>query len=98
MRSTTASYAALSLAQLANLMQVRSETLSVFTLGFFKNKFAIGAAVIAVLMLLAFMYVPFLSTNLRMLPITGKDWLAAIATMLAVFVFEEALKVDNNKT
>lgn len=95
MRSTTAAYAALSLAQLASLMQVRSETLSVFTLGFFKNKFAIGAIVIAIAMLLAFMYVPMLSENLRMLPITWKDWAAAIATMLAVFIFEEALKVDN---
>ncbi len=42
-QSTTAAYAVISMTQMANLMQARSEKLSQFKLGFFKNKYAIGA-------------------------------------------------------
>ncbi|HAI74571.1 TPA: ATPase, partial [Candidatus Moranbacteria bacterium] len=38
-KSTTAAYAVLSMTQMANLLQSRSETLSPFQLGFFKNKY-----------------------------------------------------------
>ena len=60
-QSTTAAYAVLSMSQMANLLEARSETISVFTLGFFKNKFALGAIGLSLGILLAFMYVPVLS-------------------------------------
>jgi Ca2+-transporting ATPase len=96
-RSTTAAYAVLSMTQMANLMQARSETLSVFALGFFKNKYAIGAIVISVSILLSFMYVPFCQQYLRMLPIMWKDWMVVLVTMFAVFVFEEQRKAEAHK-
>jgi Ca2+-transporting ATPase len=95
-RSTSAAYAVLSMTQMANLMQARSESLSVFSLGFFKNKYAIGAIFISVVILLIFMYVPIVQQYLRMLPITWKDWMVVLITMIAVFVFEEARKAENN--
>ncbi|MDD5397389.1 MAG: cation-transporting P-type ATPase, partial [Candidatus Moranbacteria bacterium] len=58
-KSTSAAYAVLSMTQMANLLQSRSERLSVFTIGFFRNKYAIGAIFISVGILLSFMYVPF---------------------------------------
>jgi Ca2+-transporting ATPase len=79
------------------LLQARSETLSVFTIGFFKNKFAIGAIFISIGMLLSFMYVPTLQQYLHMLPITWKDWIAVIATAAAVFIFEEGRKAESAK-
>jgi len=89
-------YAAISMSQLANLLQARSETLSVFTIGFFRNKFAIGAIFISVIILLSLMYVPSLGQYLHMIPITWKDWIAVLITTVAVFMFEEGRKKEQS--
>lgn len=95
-KSTTAAYAVLSMSQMANLLQSRSETLSVFAIGFFRNKYAIGAIVISVAILLSFMYVPFFRMYLHMAPIGWQDWIAVAVTTIAVFVFEEGRKAETN--
>lgn len=95
-KSTTAAYAVLSMTQMANLLEARSEKLSVFKLGFFKNKYAIVAIFISVGMLLAFMHVPALQMYLHMSPIDGKDWLVVVLTTLAVFLWEEGRKAEEN--
>ena len=92
--STTAAYAVLSVTQMANLLQARSENLSIFTIGFFRNKFAIGAILVSVSVLLCFMYVPVLAEYLHMVPILWQDWMVVGITTLAVFVFEEARKAE----
>ncbi len=97
MKSTTAAYAVLSMTQMANLMQARSEKLSVFAIGFFKNLYALGAIVISVFILLSLMYVPLLREYLHMLPIGWQDWMVVLATTLAVFIFEEARKSEAKK-
>lgn len=96
-RSTSAAYAVLSMTQMANLLQSRNESLSVFVIGFFKNMYAIGAIIISIGMLLVFMYVPFLQKYLHMSPIAWQDWIVVIITTLAVFIFEEARKAEITK-
>jgi magnesium-transporting ATPase (P-type) len=96
-KSTTAAYAVLSMTQMANLLQSRSEKLTPGQLGFFRNKYAIGAIFISVSMLLLFMYLPFFQLYLRMLPIDGKDWLVVIVSVIAVYLFEEARKGEDRK-
>src|SRR3989344_3518294 len=96
-KSTTAAYAVISMTQMANLMQSRSEKLSPFQLGFFKNKYAIGAIFISVGILLTFMYAPFCQKYLHLLPIDWKDWLVVIAATLVVFLFEEARKAEGKE-
>jgi magnesium-transporting ATPase (P-type) len=93
-KSTAATYAVLSMTQMANLLQARSEKLSVFAIGFFKNKYVIGAILISVGMLLSFLHVPFFQRYLHMSPIDGWDWLVVIGATLAVFIFEEARKAE----
>ena len=93
-RSTTAAYAVLSMTQMANLLQSRSEKLSPFQLGFFKNKYAIGAIGISVLMLLSFMHIPLLQEYLHMSAIGWQDWLVVIISTLAVFLWEEGRKAE----
>lgn len=95
-KSTTAAYAVLSLTQMANLLQARSENLSPFELGFFKNRYAIGAIFISVLIFLCFMYLPLCQKYLGMLPIDRYDWLVVIISFLAVFGWEEIRKSENN--
>jgi potassium/sodium efflux P-type ATPase len=93
-KSTTATYAVLAMTQMANLLQARSEKLSVFAIGFFKNKYVIGAIFVSVGMLLAFMYLPFFQKYLHMAPIDLWDWLVVAGATLAVFLFEEARKAE----
>lgn len=93
-RSTTAAYAVLSMTQMANLLQSRSESLSVFTLGLFKNIYAIGAIFISVGMLLLFIYSPFINKYLHMTPIGWQDWIAVAVCTLVVFLYEEARKAE----
>ncbi len=93
-KSTAVTYAVLSMTQMANLLQARSEKLSVFALGFFRNKYVIGAILISVGMLLAFLHVPFFQRYLHMAPIDFKDWLVVAGATLAVFLFEEGRKAE----
>ena len=93
-KSTTAAYAVISMAQMANLLQSRSERFSPFQLGFFKNKYVLFAILISVIMLLVFMYVPVLQKYLHMSPIDGRDWLVVLGSFVAVFLFEEARKSE----
>lgn len=96
-RSTTAAYAVLTLSQMANLIQARSARLSPFQLGFFKNKYALGAIAISILMLLSFMYLPILQEYLRMSPIGWQDWIMVVISFLVVFLWEEGRKKDRAK-
>jgi P-type Ca2+ transporter type 2C len=93
-QSTTAAYAVISMTQMANLLQSRSEKLSPFELGFFKNKYAIGAVLISVVILLSFMYLPFFQKYLHMRPIVWQDWLVVIISALAVFLWEQGRKAE----
>ena len=92
MKSTTAAYAVLSMSQMANLLQSRSERLTPIQLGFFKNKYVIGSIFISFGMLLCFMYLPFCQRYLRMLPIDWIDWLVVVGSFVAVYVWEEIRK------
>ncbi|MFA6383431.1 MAG: cation-transporting P-type ATPase [Parcubacteria group bacterium] len=93
-QSTTAAYAVISMAQVANLLQSRSEKFSPFELGFFKNKYAIGAILISVGILLSFMYIPLFQKYLHMHPIVRQDWLVVIVTTLMVFLWEQGRKAE----
>ncbi|MDO8529476.1 MAG: cation-transporting P-type ATPase [bacterium] len=95
-KSTAAAYAVLAMTQMANLMQARSEKLSVFKIGFFKNRFAIVSILISVGMLLSFMYIPFMQRYLHMAPIDPLDWLMVAISVIVVFLFEEARKAENS--
>ncbi|MFZ2975801.1 MAG: cation-transporting P-type ATPase [Candidatus Moraniibacteriota bacterium] len=93
-KSTTVAYAIVSMTQMANLLQSRSAKLSPFQLGFFKNKYALGAIAISVSTLLIFMYLPFFQKYLRMSPIDWIDWMMVIISMLAIFYWEEIRKAE----
>ncbi|HBI16912.1 MAG TPA: ATPase [Candidatus Moranbacteria bacterium] len=91
-QSTAVTYAVLAMSQMANLLQSRSEKLTPFELGFFKNKFAIGSIFISFGILLAFLYLPFFQKYLRLSPIVWQDWLVVGLTTLAVYIFESVRK------
>lgn len=94
-KSTTVAYAIISMTQMANLLQSRSAKFSPFELGFFKNKYVLGAIGSSVFMLLAFMYIPFFQKYLHMSPIDWIDWIMVALSTLAVFYWEEIRKVES---
>lgn len=97
-RSTTAAYAVLAMTQMANLLQSRSERLTPVELGFFRNKFAIGAIFASVSIFVGFMYTPFFQKYLRMAPIEIWDWMMVGLFVLVVYFFENIRKKNNRKT
>ncbi|HLN18956.1 MAG TPA: cation-transporting P-type ATPase, partial [Patescibacteria group bacterium] len=96
-KSTAAAYAVLSMSQMANLLQSRSETLSPVVLGFWKNRWAIISIFISLAILLGFMYIPICQQYLGMLPIDRYDWLMVVITFLAVFGWEEIRKTEDKE-
>lgn len=91
-KSTAAAYAVLSMTQMANLLQSRSESHSPFSLGFFKNRYLIYSILISFSILLTFMYVPLCQKYIGMRPIQWQDWLVVAVSSLAVFGWEEVRK------
>jgi cation-transporting P-type ATPase F len=74
------------------LFNARSLTRSAFQLGFFSNAWAVGGAVLMVLIQLLYTYVPFMNTFFDSAPIPPDLWLDVLAFSLAAYVLVEVEK------
>jgi len=66
-------------AQLFYVFECRSEKYSPFELGFFKNKFLVGAVLCSVLMQLSALYIPFMQGVFKTVALSWWQWLVIIA-------------------
>lgn len=89
LQAATATYMVLSVTQMANLLQSRSETLSFFKVGAFKNMYVWGAFGASMIILWSFLHVPFLQSALHMVPIDAVDWMLVVFFTWLVFAYEE---------
>ena len=89
LQATTAAYIVLAITQMANLLQSRSETLSFFAVGIFRNMYVWGAIAFSFALIWIFLHVPFFQTSLRMVPIDTVDWVFVGISTGLVFVYEE---------
>jgi len=71
-------FTTLVLGQLFYVFECRSERLSPFELGFFSNKYLVGAVLISVCMQLSALYIPALQAIFRTVPLNGWQWLLII--------------------
>jgi P-type Ca2+ transporter type 2C len=78
--------------QLWHVIAIRSETMSVFSIGFFSNKNLILAVGLTVLLQLAVIYVPYLNKFFHTQPLTITELLLAIGISAVVFVAVEIEK------
>ncbi|MEK9151668.1 MAG: cation-transporting P-type ATPase [Patescibacteria group bacterium] len=92
LHATTATYLTLALTQMANLLQLRSETRSFFHMPFFSNPWIFVGVGISVGMIFAFTEIPALRSLLGMAPTDGFDWMIALSFTALVFLFDEARK------
>jgi Ca2+-transporting ATPase len=75
----TMAFTTLVFAQLFYVFECRSETISPFELGFFKNKFLIVAVCFSIIMQLCVIYMPFLQSVFKTVPLLSWQWLLILS-------------------
>lgn len=76
-----------------NAWNCRSESLSVFQLGWWTNKWLILATLVVVCLQILLIYVPFLQTMFSTVPLNIYQWLFAIAISSSILWIEEIRKL-----
>jgi Ca2+-transporting ATPase len=88
----TLAFTTLAFAQLAHSFNCRSETRSLFDLGWGTNRALIGAVTVSGLAQLAVVYVPFLQAAFGTVPLTGREMAVLIGLALVPLLFGEVRK------
>ncbi len=91
-RAGTLALTLLVMTQMVHAFNSRSGHLSVFQVGFFKNKYLLLAVGISILLQLVIVYFPPLQVVFRTVPLLLQDWLLIIFLSLSVFVVVEIFK------
>lgn len=84
-------FTTLVLAQMGNALAIRSNTESVFSIGFFANRMMIGAVVLTFLLQLALLYVPVFQRIFTTQPLGARDLVIAILASGVIFI---AVEID----
>jgi len=92
-RAQTLTFTTLAMFQVFNSLNCRSRDKSVFQLGFFKNRYLLGAIVLSVLLQLAANRVPFMQTMLGTVSLTWRDWGVIVPICSSIFVADELRKL-----
>ncbi|WP_127849073.1 cation-translocating P-type ATPase [Lacticaseibacillus hulanensis] len=98
-QATTMTLAAVVFTQMANVMNCRTRTASVFSIGIWKN-FKINVGIFSeFLLLLALMYVPILQDVFETGPLGLPEWIFLVCIPIPVFLVEELRKkIDRRLT
>ncbi len=75
------------------VFNARSDELSVFKLGIFRNRWLVGAVSVAIMLQLAVVYIPFLQQAFRTVPLGIDKWGIAVLAGGSLFIIEETRKV-----
>ncbi|MHB0923447.1 MAG: cation transporting ATPase C-terminal domain-containing protein, partial [Bellilinea sp.] len=86
-------FTTLTLAQMGNVLGVRSETDSTFSIGFFSNRKLIGAVLLTILLQLAVVYVPFLQNIFNTQPLSLLELVICFAFSIVLFFGVEVIKL-----
>ena len=78
-------FTTLTLAQMGNALAIRSNVDSIFTMGLFSNKMMILAVIVTFLLQMALIYVPFMQTIFKTVPLSLDE--LGIALLLSTVVF-----------
>ncbi len=89
----TMSFTTLAMFQVFNSLNCRSQTRSVFQLGFFSNPYLLGAIVVSVLLQVGVTLVPFMQTALDTVPLLPEEWGLIVLVSSTVFIADELRKL-----
>jgi sodium/potassium-transporting ATPase subunit alpha len=90
--ATTVTLAAIVMAQVANVFACRSESLSIFRLGFFTNRFIAWGLAVELALLAVIVYTPFGNSIFGTNPLPGWAWVPLVCGTVALLLAEEARK------
>lgn len=93
MKSSTIAFALLIIIQMVNAFNARSETRSIFSIGFFSNLWLLSAIILSVAMLILLTEIPFLQTILRTTHISLKEWGMILLASFCILAVEEIRKI-----
>jgi Ca2+-transporting ATPase len=88
----TISLMSLAVFQWFNAWNCRSETRSAFRMNPFSNRYLLGATMIVVALQAFALYVPFMQTLLRTVPLSVNEWLIVFAIASSILFVEEVRK------
>jgi Ca2+-transporting ATPase len=91
-RASTLAFTVLVMAQMVHALNSRSGHLSLFQVGFFKNRLLLLAISVSILLHIAILYIPFLSAIFYTVPLTLMDWIIVIVLSFSVFFVVEGFK------
>lgn len=91
-KAQTMTFVGIVLLEMVNAFNCRSEYHSLVRMGFFRNRFLIGAVLISVGLLVAVVEWPWLARLFHTMPLTGWDWLLAAALSLTILPSVELTK------
>ncbi len=92
-RAQTIAFTTLAMFQVFNSLNCRSRTLSVFQLGFFRNRYLMAAIVASIALQLFAEHVPFMQTALGTVPLGWGDWGLILLVSSSIFVADEVRKL-----
>ena len=92
-RAQTLAFTTLAMYQVFNALNVRSRDKSVFQLGFFSNRYLLGAIVISLLLQFLATRVPLLQTALGTVSLTWADWGLITLVASSIFIADELRKL-----
>ncbi len=95
--ATTMCFATLGFIQLTHSMNVRSNTESIFTLGFFTNKALLGAIVVSGFLQGMVIFIPALREFFKVAVLNGTQWLIVLGAALSINVIVELVKLITRK-
>ncbi|MBN1934543.1 MAG: HAD-IC family P-type ATPase [Anaerolineae bacterium] len=93
LRAQTLAFTTLAMFQVFNAINCRSRTKSAFELGFFKNRYLLGAIVLSILLQLFAEHVSFMQVALGTVPLNWQDWGLIVLVSSSIFIADEARKL-----
>ncbi|MBI4034163.1 MAG: HAD-IC family P-type ATPase [Candidatus Brennerbacteria bacterium] len=92
-KARTVAFTLMAFFQLWNVFNMRSLEESAFKIGIFRNKFITAALILAVIVQVAVIHVPFLASAFRFEPLDIFEWLAIVAVTSSALWFGELYKL-----
>ena len=90
--ATTMALASIVFSQIGVVLCARTETNSIFRTPLFSNRHILTGILFELLLIICFMYVPFLQEFLQTGPITGAEWIYLICCPLVIISLDELRK------
>lgn len=91
-------FTTLTLAQMGNVLAIRSERDSLFSIGVFSNRLLVGAVLLTVLLQMAVIYLPFLQSIFETVPLSPGELGISLAASMLVFIVIEVVKVFRRRS